>query len=158
MARALTSKAILKQLSASELQELLAWKVEQERKKLPALKERRDRLSGEIESLKAEIAAIEGAGGSARSAPLAPSVAPSRRGRGAARRRPSYRAGRLTLPAAITQVLGDAGKPMAVADVIQAILDKQLIPKPARSFAQQVRIALIRHKEFKRKGRGVYSL
>jgi hypothetical protein len=64
----------------------------------------------------------------------------------------------MTIPAAIQQVLQEAGEPMKAADIKDAILKKKLIKKPKKSFAAQVNMALSKHKAFKKKARGVYSL
>lgn len=64
----------------------------------------------------------------------------------------------MTIPAAIQQVLSDAAKPMKSSDIRDAILKKKLIKGTKKSFPAQVNIALNKHKEFKKKGRGLYSL
>ncbi|MCA9427682.1 MAG: hypothetical protein KC994_21560, partial [Candidatus Omnitrophica bacterium] len=69
----------------------------------------------------------------------------------------SKRIGKMTLPAAITKVLSESTEPMTTEAIRNAIKDQKLIKRFSKSFQQQVGIALSRHKEFKRKGRGLYS-
>jgi hypothetical protein len=154
MVRRRKSTTTLRSLSIADLQALLEKKISQERKKLPALQKKRDKLASQLEAIDAEIAAIGGS-------------APSRRGAAKRRgRRPgkatgtirAKRGGKMTIPAAIHQVLEKAGKPMKSADIRDAIIKQKLIKGRKKSFAAQVNIALNRHKVFKKKGRGVYSL
>ncbi|MCA9445369.1 MAG: hypothetical protein KC964_31560 [Candidatus Omnitrophica bacterium] len=64
----------------------------------------------------------------------------------------------MTIPAAITKVLSDSSEPMTTEAIRNAIKDQKLIKRISKSFGQQVAFALSKHKEFKRKGRGLYSL
>jgi hypothetical protein len=123
MVRRRKSTTTLRSLSIADLQALLEKKISQERKKLPALQKKRDKLASQLE---ATIRAKRG--------------------------------GKMTIPAAIHQVLEKAGKPMKSADIRDAIIKQKLIKGRKKSFAAQVNIALNRHKVFKKKGRGVYSL
>src|SRR5690606_11311868 len=76
--------------------------------------------------------------------------APKPKGRG------SGKGGRVTIPMAITQVLTEAGKPMKVSEIKDAIWEKGLLAKYSKSFGQQVAIAL--SKGFKKVERGVYTV
>lgn len=141
----------LKSLSITDLQALLEKKLTQERRKLPALQNKRDNLASKLEAIDAEIAAIGGAPTAKRRGRK-----PGRRGgraKGAIR---ATRGGKMTIPAAIQQVLEQAGKPMKAVDIKDAILKQKLIKGIKKSFAAQVNIALGRH--FRKKERGVYSL
>lgn len=168
----------LKKLSTSELRELLEARLAQERKRLPALRAKSAKLAKEIAKIDAEIAAIEGTAPAAKkpvrrkkrvARKAAPKPAPAAK-KAKAKRRPAKKAAkkaakkvarggkRVTLPMAITQVLSDAGKPLSLAEIRAAIIKKKLLANISKSFPVQVAITLGRHKEFKRVGKGVYSL
>jgi hypothetical protein len=159
MVRRRPSTNQLKKLTIAELQALLDKKISQERKKLPRLQNKRDNLASQLEEIDAEIAAIEGSASSGRGAAKRRGRKPGRRGRKAvAGSIRAERAGKMTIPAAIHQVLQDAGKPMRAVDIRNEILNRKLIKGTKKSFPAQVNIALGKHKEFKKKGRGLYSL
>ena len=148
----------LRSLTIAELQNLLDAKVDQERKRLPALEEKRDELAERLEEIETEIAAIRGSAPARRGAAKRRGRKPGRpagKSKGTIR---SKRGGKTTIPAAIHQVLESAGKPMKAVDIRNAILQKKLIKGVKKSFPMQVSHALSVHKEFKKKGRGVYSL
>lgn len=145
------TQTTLTSLSIAEIQSLLEKKISQERKRLPALEKKRDKLASQLEELDSKIAAIRGSAPARRGRP----GRRTRKGAGAIR---AKRGGKTTIPAAIHQVLEAAGKPMKAIEIRDAILKKKLIKGVKKSFAAQVNIALGKHKEFKRKGRGVYSL
>ena len=149
----------------AELQELLEQKIAKERTKLPALETKREKLTAELEALNNLIALISGTPPSESSTSAQPSLKKtgSKRGRkpgtkNAAKRQTRSVGGKLSLPAAIHKVLEDAGEPMTTEAIRAAIKDQKLIKKISPSFDQQVRIALSRLDEFKRVGRGLYSL
>lgn len=145
------STSSLKSLSIADLQALLEKRISKERKKLPTLQAKRDKLASQLEEIDAEIAAIGGSAPAKRRGRK-----PGRRGgraKGAIR---ATRGGKMTIPAAIQQVLEEAGKPMKGVDIKNAILKQKLIKGVKKSFAAQVNIALGRH--FRKKGRGVYTL
>jgi len=148
----------LKNLSIADLQALLEKKRSQERKKLPALQRKRDKLASQLEGIDTVIAAISGPAPSRRGAAKRRGRKPGRpakKGTGTIR---AKRGGKMTIPAAIHQVLEQAGKPMKAVDIRNAILKQKLVKGVKKSFPLQVSHALSVHKEFKRKGRGVYSL
>jgi len=68
------------------------------------------------------------------------------------------RGGKMTIPAAIHQVLSNSKKPMRPVEIRNAILERKLIKNVKKSFSIQVSHALSSHKEFKKKGRGLYSV
>jgi len=156
----------LKDLSIAELRELLTKKIAQEQKRLRPLKVKRSKLEAEIEKIDAEIAEIEGVAPPRRKGRPRMSEAvkkpPKRRGRppiqAGAPKATRRRGGRVTIPQAIATVLSSAGKPMSVTEIRETILKQKLIPKISKSFGTQVAIALSKREEFKRVGRGMYSL
>jgi hypothetical protein len=160
----------LKKLSTSELRALLEARLEKERKRLPALQAKSAKLAKEIAKIDAEIAAIEGtAPAAAKPAKrkaravrkAAPKPAPAAK-KAKAKAKPAKKAAsggkRVTLPMAIEQVLAEAKKPLALAEIRGAIIKKKLLANISKSFPVQVAITLGRHKEFKRVGKGIYSL
>ena len=165
----------LKKLSTSELRDLLEARLAQERKRLPALRAKSAKLAKEIAEIDAEIAAIEGTAPAAekpakpkrkavrkaarKSAPAA-KKAKKAKGRPAKKtaKKAARRGERVTLPMAIEQVLSEAGEPQSLSEIREAIIKKKLLPNISRSFPVQVAITLGRYKQFKRVGKGIYSL
>lgn len=166
-------------LSLIELQELLAERIEMEQKRLPKLKQKRDELAEQLEEIDKEIGVLEMSGVSATPARTkrgrkpgpkakaravtAKKTSGAKRGRkpGAkkgTRRSSGKRGNKMTIPAAITKVLSESTEPMTTEAIRNAIKDQKLIKRISKSFGQQVGIALSKHDEFKRKGRGLYSL
>jgi hypothetical protein len=171
MARGRKRQSTPSELSIAELQELLEKKVSEESKKLPQLKKRQADLQGELDSLDAEIRAIEGISPSAaKIAPKkrGPKAGAKRRGRATAKatkpaakkaaKRRAGKSGKMTVAMAIHKVLEEAGKPMKAQEIKDAIWEKGLLSNYSKSFPQQVAIALSKGKEFKKVERGVYSL
>jgi hypothetical protein len=156
MVRRTKSTTSLKNLSIADLQELLEKRIAQELKKLAALQKKRDKLAGQLEDIDAAIAAIGGSAPARRGAAKRRGRKPGRRGRRAKSTIRAERAGKMTIPGSIHQVLSEAGKPMKSSEIQETILKKKLIKKPKKSFSAQVNMALAKH--FKKKGRGVYSL
>lgn len=74
------------------------------------------------------------------------------------RGRPRKEGGAMTLRQAITNVLSDSSTSLAPSEIRDIILQKKLIPKITPSFHQQVTGTLSRNAEFKRVGKGKYSL
>ncbi len=74
------------------------------------------------------------------------------------RGRPRKESGELTLRQAITNVLSESGAPLAPSEIRDIIIEKKMIPKITPSFHQQVTGTLSRNPEFKRIGKGKYSL
>jgi hypothetical protein len=64
----------------------------------------------------------------------------------------------ITLRQAAAEVLSLAGKPMGPSEVGRAILDQRIFTKVSKSFGQQVNRTLSVNSEFKKVGRGQYSL
>jgi hypothetical protein len=64
----------------------------------------------------------------------------------------------ITLRQAAAEVLSKAGKPMGPSEVGRAILDQEIFTKVSKSFGQQVNRTLSVNPEFKKVGRGQYSL
>jgi hypothetical protein len=158
MVRRRKSTSSLKSLTIADLQALLEKKVAQERKNLPSLQKKRDKLASQLEEIDAAIAAIGGSAPSRRGAAKRRGRKPGRpakKGTGTIR---AKRGGKMTIPAAIHQVLEEAGKPMKASDIRDAIIEKKLIKGRKKSFAAQVNMALSKRKAFKKKERGVYSL
>jgi hypothetical protein len=160
----------LKKLSTSELRELLEARLVQERKRLPALQAKSAKLAKEMAKIDAEIAAIEGTAPAAvrparrmakavrKAAPKPMPAAKRARAKGRPAKRVARGGGRVTLPVAIEQVLSEAGKPLSLAEIRDAIIRKKLLANISKSFPVQVAITLGRHREFKRVGKGIYSL
>ena len=73
-------------------------------------------------------------------------------------RKVTRKGGRVTLPQAIAQVLKSAGEPQSPKEIREAILAQKLIPKVSKSFATQVANALSKRDEFKRVGKGTYTM
>lgn len=74
------------------------------------------------------------------------------------RGRPRKEGGGITLRQAITNVLSESSVPLAPSEIRDVIIQKKLIPKITPSFHQQVTGTLSRNDEFKRIGKGKYSL
>jgi hypothetical protein len=74
------------------------------------------------------------------------------------RGRPRKEGGELTLRQAIANVLSDANSALAPSEIRDLIVEKKLIPRITPSFHQQVTGTLSRNAEFKRVGKGKYSL
>lgn len=74
------------------------------------------------------------------------------------RGRPRKEGGAMTLRQAITNVLSESSAPLAPSEIRDIILQKKMIPKITPSFHQQVTGTLSRNAEFKRVGKGKYSL
>lgn len=74
------------------------------------------------------------------------------------RGRPRKEGGALTLRQAIANVLSDSSAPLAPSEIRDIILQKKMIPRITPSFHQQVTGTLSRNAEFKRVGKGKYSL
>jgi hypothetical protein len=171
MARGRKRQSTPSELSIAELQTLLKEKIAEEAKRLPQLKKRQSDLQSELDSVDAEIRAIEMISPSdAKPAPKkrGPKPGAKRRGRpagksakSASKKTPKRRAGKggkMTLPMAIHKVLEEAGKPMKAAEIKDAIQKQGLLSNYSKSFPQQVAISLSKGKEFKKVERGVYSL
>jgi hypothetical protein len=148
----------LTNLSIAELQDLLEKRIARERKKLPALQKKRDKLAGQLEEINTAIVAIEGSEPSRRGAVKRRGGKPGKRTSKITGTFRETRGGKMTIPAAIHKVLEEAGTPMKSSEIRDAILKKKLTKGAKKSFPAQVNIALNRRKEFKKKGRGVYSL
>lgn len=158
MVRRRKSTSTLSSLTIADLQALLEKKVSQERKKLPALQKKRNKLASQLETIDAAIAAIGGSVPARRGAAKRRGRKPSRRGRRDGGTIQATRGGKVTIPAAIHQVLEQAGTAMKSSEIRDTILKNKLIKGAKKSFAAQVNIALNKYKQFKKKGRGVYSL
>lgn len=74
------------------------------------------------------------------------------------RGRPRKEGGEMTLRQAISSVLSDANAPLAPSEIRDLIIEKKLISRVTPSFHQQVTGTLSRNPEFKRIGKGKYSL
>jgi hypothetical protein len=85
-------------------------------------------------------------------APAAGESATPRRGR------PRKEGGELTLRQAIANVLSESTSPLAPSEIRDVIIQKKLIARITPSFHQQVTGTLSRNPEFKRIGKGKYSL
>jgi colicin import membrane protein len=85
-------------------------------------------------------------------APAAGEAATPRRGR------PRKEGGDLTLRQAIANVLSESTSPLAPSEIRDVIIQKKLISRITPSFHQQVTGTLSRNPEFKRIGKGKYSL
>jgi len=165
VARKSDIKSILKNLSTSELRELLDAKAKQERKRLPGLKARLRKLQKEIAKIDQEIAGIEGtsSGTVAKRAPgrrPAAKKTSSRKAPRAAKRSAPKGWGKrkMTLRQAITQVLRGSRRAMGPAEIRDAIIKKDLYGEPTKSFYQQIVICLSRCDDFVSTGRGQYKL
>lgn len=157
MDRRTVSTSELNEISLFELQSILSKKLAEAQSKLPTLIARRDRIQSELVELNAEIESLSGETSS-------PAAAPAKRGRKPGRPKKTTgtkrnpRSGKMTLPLAIQQVLEDAGKPMGLGEIRQAILEKGLVKKPTKSFQAMVSMALSKGEQFEKVDRGVYSL
>ena len=130
---------------------------------LRSLKSKRAKIAEELAQVENEIAAVEGP--VARPSAPPKDVAPPKAKRGRkkrAKRAPAQekvqQKGRITLPQAIAEVLTASGGAMKAVDIRDAIIKQKLLPKISKSFAGQVAMALSTRKEFKRVGRGTYSM
>ena len=119
------------------------------------LRQRRQTLEKEIDSLAREIAALRGVG-----APVArPKVRPKKR---AARKKvsakePVRRPGRKTLRSAIAEILGKSGKAMRAAEIAEQ-LPKVGYKSTSKNLKALVSFSLPKTKEFRRVRKGLYAL
>lgn len=157
-------------LSIAELQALLEKKVAEESKRLPELRNRQKALQSELDSLEAEIRAIESISPSAVKSPpkkRGPKAGAKRRGRPAAKnakaaskkatKERAGKGGRMTVKQAIHTVLSDAGKAMTTEEIRDQVRGRKLLTRYSKSYPQQIALALSQG-GFKRVKRGVYTV
>lgn len=168
------NKSMIEKLSLADLQALVAAKIEEQRKRLPALLARRERLQSELNDLNEEIALLDGGSspaprakagrkktgkrgpgrprGSAKASKAsAPAKAPKR---GAGRKAGGKR---VTLPQALLKLLQGSSKPMSPNDLCAAIAKSNHPSAKSPSLRLQVTTALSKRPEFTRVGHGLYE-
>lgn len=157
-------------LTLVELRNLYEELAGKERKRLPALKAKQAKLSSALAEVTQEIEAIEGPapaparrgrrkGAPAKRGPGRPKKAAAAKSTGKPRGPRASRKGRqITLRAAAAEVLSKAKGTMSPQEVHDAILGQKIFSNVSKSFHQQVNRTLSVNPEFKRRGRGKYSL
>lgn len=168
------NKSIIEKMSLAELQALVAAKIEEQRKRLPTLLSRRERLQAELNAVNEEIALVEGGEAPARRAKAGRKKTGKRgpgRPRGSAkalkaeapakapRRGAGRKAGgkRVTLPQALLKLLQGSSKPMSPNELCAAIAKSNHPSAKSPSLRLQVTTALSRRPEFTRVGHGLYE-
>lgn len=157
MVRNTFSTADLNEISLSDLQSILSRRIAEAQSKLPTLQARRDRIEAELAELESEIDSVSGPASSAPVTRTERGRKPGRPRRNAGAKR-TPRSDKMTLPKAIQKVLEDAGKPLNLAEIREAILEKGLVKKPTKSFPAMVSMALSKGEQFVKVDRGVYAL
>ena len=150
-------KPSAKNLSLLEIQELLESKIEQEKKKLPKLIERRDALQEELDDLNKLIDTLGGSQAAPKKRGRRPGAKKAAKKRG---RRAGGRGGkgRVTLPDAIADILSKSGEAMSPNDITAIIAKSKHPSAKSSSLRLQVTTALSKRPEFKLVGRGQYQL
>lgn len=147
----------LNQISLFDLQSILSRRITEAQTRLPTLISRRNRIQLELVELNAEIESLSGEAPSPVRAPAKPGRKPGHTKKAVETKR-TGRSGKTTLPLAIRQVLEEAGKPMNLAEIREAILEKGLVKNPKKSFPAMVGMALNKGERFRKVDRGVYEL
>jgi HB1/ASXL restriction endonuclease-like protein with HTH domain len=167
MVRKQSSAQLLKSLSLADLQELLEKKVAEDAKRVAVLKTKRAKIAEQLAQVENDIAVIEGPASSAAPKKIVRKKGKKARTKRAAKKTTAKKVaakkstrtgGKLTIPQAIAQVLKAAGKPQSVKEIRETILAQKLISKISKSFGVQVAIALSKRDEFKRVGKGTYTM
>jgi HB1/ASXL restriction endonuclease-like protein with HTH domain len=169
MVRKQSSAQLLKSLSLADLREVLEQKLAVDAKRVAVLRSKRDRMTEQLAEVDNEIAVIEGPAAKPSAPPKPPAPPKAKRARTkkavkkttakkVAATTSTRKGGRVTIPQAIAQVLKAAGKPLSVKEIRETILTQKLIAKISKSFGVQVAIALSKRDEFKRVGKGMYSM
>jgi len=152
-------KPSAKNLTLQEIQDLLEQKIAEERKKLPKLTAKRDRLQADLDEINEQIAAIEGSAGPApKKRGRKPGRKPGRAAKGKARGPRRSRSGRVTLPQAIEKILAKSSEPMSPNQITAKIQRSKHPSAESKSLRLQVTTTLSKRDEFERVGRGQYQL
>ena len=149
----MAKKLSVKDLSLDEIRQMLETKIEQEKKKLPSLIEKRDRLQEELDQVNRTIETLGGTVSAPKPAgrPASKRVAKKRGPR-------AGKGGRMTLPQAIVEILSKSDGPMSPNEITTIVQKSKHPSAKSESLRLQVTTALSKRPEFKRVGRGQYQL